>query len=238
MHELTIPKKFTKNFAVLKNQLFATAAPSAPASKLPAKAAKAVTAKRTAKGGDTRRIQVRRSGVHGKGVYALQDLAEGETLIEYGGEVISWKEALRRHPHDPLNPNHTFYFHIDDKHVIDGKQGGNSSRWINHSCKPNCEADEDGGRVFIKALRNIVAGEELFYDYGLIIDAKYTPELLAEYPCWCGAKSCRGTLLAPKEKKVGNAEKKAKKDKKNKGDKNDKKPKGSKETKKGKNKKD
>ena len=157
----------------------------------------------TAPGGDTRRIQTRRSGVHGKGVFAVQALAEGEMLIEYGGEVISWKEALRRHPHDPADPNHTFYFHIDDKHVIDGKQGGNSSRWINHSCKPNCQAevsDEDSGRVFIKALRNIKAGEELFYDYGLIIDAKYTPKLLAEYPCWCGAKKCRGTLLAPKDK--------------------------------------
>ena len=76
---------------------------------------------------DARRIQTRRSGVHGKGVFALADLAEGETIIEYVGEVISWKEALRRHPHDPSNPNHTFYFHIDDKHVIDGKAGGNSS---------------------------------------------------------------------------------------------------------------
>ena len=121
-------------------------------------------------------------------------------MLEYVGEVITWKEALRRHPHDPQNPNHTFYFHIDEKHVIDGKQGGNSSRWINHSCKPNCEADEDDGRVFIKTLRNIKAGEELFYDYGLIIDSRYTPKLLAEYPCWCGAKSCRGTLLAPKDK--------------------------------------
>ena len=150
--------------------------------------------------GRGRRIQVRRSGIHGKGVFAVQPLAEGEAVIEYSGEIITWREALRRHPHDPLDPNHTFYFHIDDKHVIDGKQGGNSSRWINHSCKPNCEADEDGGRVFIKALRNILPGEELFYDYGLIIDARYTPKLLAEYPCWCGAKKCRGTLLAPKDK--------------------------------------
>jgi uncharacterized protein len=152
---------------------------------------------------DGRRIQTRRSGVHGKGVFAVQPLAEGDTLIEYLGEVIGWPEALRRHPHDPADPNHTFYFHIDDDHVIDGKVGGNSSRWINHSCKPNCEADEDGGRVFIKTLRNIEAGEELFYDYGLIIDAKYTKKLLAEFPCWCGAKKCRGTLLAPKEKKSG-----------------------------------
>ena len=167
---------------------------------------------------DTRRIQTRRSGVHGKGVFALTDLAEGETIIEYVGEVISWREALRRHPHDPTDPNHTFYFHIDEKHVIDAKHGGNSSRWINHACKPNCEADEDGGRVFIKALRNIKTGEELFYDYGLIIDAKYTKKLLAEYPCWCGAKKCRGTLLAPKDKskKVENKDKADKK--KEKGD--------------------
>ena len=147
-----------------------------------------------------RRIQTRRSGVHGKGVFALCDLAEGEMLFEYVGEVITWKEALRRHPHDPLQPNHTFYFHIDDTHVIDGNVGGNSSRWINHACKPNCEADEQDGRVFVKTLRGIAAGEELNYDYGLIIDQKYTPKLLAEYPCWCGAKKCRGTLLAPKEK--------------------------------------
>ena len=192
LHELTIPK----NYALLKNQ---ASTPSAPIGVAPV--------------ADNRRIQTRRSGVHGKGVYALQDLAEGETLIEYLGEVISWKEALRRHPHDPKDPNHTFYFHIDDKHVIDGKQGGNSSRWINHSCKPNCEADEDGGRVFIKTLRNIKGGEELFYDYGLIIDAKYTKKLLAEYPCWCGAKKCRGTLLAPKEK----TKDKDKKDKKKSG---------------------
>lgn len=150
---------------------------------------------------DRRRIQTRRSGVHGKGVFALQDLAEGETLIEYVGEVISWPEALERHPHDPANPNHTFYFHLDDGRVIDANVGGNSSRWINHSCDPNCLADEENGRVFIKAMRNIAAGEELFYDYGLMIDARYTKKLLADYPCWCGAPHCRGTLLTPKPRK-------------------------------------
>jgi SET domain-containing protein len=155
--------------------------------------------KKPAAGG--RRIQTRRSGVHGNGVFAVQNLAEGEVLIEYVGQIISWKEALRRHPHDPSDPNHTFYFHIDENRVIDAKYGGNSSRWINHSCAPNCEADEDEGRVFIKALRNIKAGEELFYDYGLIIDAPYTKKLKAEYPCWCGAPNCRGTLLAPKRRR-------------------------------------
>ncbi len=147
-----------------------------------------------------RRIQVRRSGVHGKGVFALQDIAEGETVIEYVGEIISWDEAQDRHPHDPKDPNHTFYFHVNEDKVIDALHGGNSSRWINHSCDANCEADEQNERIFIKALRNIHAGEELNYDYGLIIDEPYTKKLLAEYPCWCGSANCRGTLLSPKDR--------------------------------------
>jgi uncharacterized protein len=149
---------------------------------------------------DGRRIQVRRSGVHGKGVFALRNLAEGEDVIEYVGEVISWQEALDRHPHDPSQPNHTFYFSLDAGRVIDANVGGNAARWINHSCDPNCEASEDEGRVFIRALRRIRAGEELSYDYGLVIDEPYTPKLKADYPCWCGSKNCRGTLLAPKRR--------------------------------------
>ncbi len=145
-----------------------------------------------------RRIQVRRSGIHGKGVFALRPLAKGEAVIEYTGEVITWREALRRHPHDPNDPNHTFYFHIDDRHVIDANVGGNAARWINHACSPNCEADEQDGRVFIKALRKIAPGEELFYDYGLTIDERYTPALKKQYVCRCGTRGCRGTLLAPK----------------------------------------
>ena len=145
-----------------------------------------------------RRIQVRRSGVHGKGVYALQAIAADQTLIEYTGEVITWKEALRRHPHDPAQPDHTFYFHIEDGRVIDANVGGNASRWINHSCDPNCEADEVDGRVFIKALRPIKAGEELSYNYGLTIDERYTPALKKKFACHCGAKACRGTMLSPK----------------------------------------
>ena len=148
-----------------------------------------------------RRIQVRRSGVHGKGVYAVQDIAAGETVVEYVGEIITWDEAQARHPHDPLDPNHTFFFHIDETRVIDALVGGNSSRWINHSCDANCEADEQNGRIFIRARRDIAAGEELNYDYGLIIEERYTPKLKAEYPCWCGTAACRGTLLAPKRRR-------------------------------------
>lgn len=161
-----------------------------------------------------RRIQVRRSGVHGKGVFALKDIAAGETIIEYVGEVISWKEADKRQSSDPDDPNHTFFFSIKDgKKVIDAAVGGNAARWINHSCKPNCESDEDDDthRVFIKALRDIKAGEELNYDYGLVLDEPYTKKLKAAYQCLCGAKKCRGTMLAPKDDEPKKKKKKKKK---------------------------
>lgn len=145
-----------------------------------------------------RRIQVRRSGVHGKGVFALVPIAKGTRLIEYIGEVVTWRQAQRRHPHNPADPNHTFFFHVDDKHVIDAAVGGNAARWINHACRPNCKAEEEEGRIFIDARRDIAAGEELFYDYGLIIDERYTPKLKKQYECRCGARRCRGTMLAPK----------------------------------------
>lgn len=153
----------------------------------------------------SRKLVVRRSGVHGKGVFAATPLKAGERLLEYKGERISWKEAIRRHPHNPDEPNHTFYFALDDGRVIDGNVDGNSARWINHSCAPNCEAEEIDGRVFIHALRDILEQEELFYDYGLVIDTRQTKKLKREYACRCGARKCRGTMLAPKSKSNGKA---------------------------------
>lgn len=146
-----------------------------------------------------KKFVVRASGVHGKGVFAARDLEKGERIIEYKGERITWEQALKRHPHNPLEPNHTFFFDIDEGMVIDGGAQGNSARWINHSCSPNCKAEQieiDGEqRVFIKARKNISAGDELFYDYGLTIDARLTKKLKKEYQCLCGSKKCRGTLL-------------------------------------------
>ena len=145
-----------------------------------------------------RKIEVRDSGVHGRGVYAAAPISAGAKIIEYTGERISWEEAVDRHPHDPSQPNHTFYFHIEGGQVIDALYGGNDARWINHACEPNCEADEVDGRVFIKALRDIEPGEELFYDYGLVLDQRHTAKVKKQFACWCGALTCRGTMLAPK----------------------------------------
>jgi SET domain-containing protein len=150
----------------------------------------------------TNSITIRRSGIHGRGVYAARRIKKGERVVEYKGERISWKEALRRHPHDPDDPNHTFYFTLEDDLLIDGGAQGNAARWINHSCDPNCEASmvEVKGemRVFIEAVREIKKGEELSYDYGLEVDARYTPKLKKEFACHCGSADCRGTMLAKK----------------------------------------
>jgi hypothetical protein len=149
------------------------------------------------------KIIVRTSRIHGRGVYAGRRLSKGERIVEYRGEVISWREADRRPPSDPDDPNHTFFFALDDrKHVIDANVGGNAARWINHSCDPNCETAEDEGRVFIEALRDIKAGEELSYDYGLIVDERITPTLKKQYRCLCGARDCRGTMLALRKRKT------------------------------------
>ena len=142
-----------------------------------------------------RRIQVRESGIHGKGVYAIRPIKAGDRVLEYKGEIITWKKAEARHPHDISQPNHTFYFHLDDGHVIDARHIGNSAKWINHSCKPNLEAIQDGNRIFLNALRNIKVGEELSYDYGLVIDIRKTARVKKDFACWCGVPNCRGTML-------------------------------------------
>ena len=141
-------------------------------------------------------IWVHDSAVHGKGVFATRQLAAGERVIEYVGEVISMAQAIARHPHDANNPDHTFYFHLDDGRVIDALHGGNDSKWINHSCRPNCLPDEDRGRIFILTRRLVFKGEELTFDYGLVSDEPVSEALKARYACRCGAKKCRGTMLA------------------------------------------
>jgi uncharacterized protein len=139
-------------------------------------------------------IEVRESGVHGRGVYAMQFIAKGRRIIEYTGERVSWEAA----PDDDNDP-HTFNFGLDNGKVINPEVGGNDARWINHSCNPNCEAIEEDRRVFIYAMRNIHAGEELLYDYRMQIDEPITDAAKKKFACHCGASNCRGTMLELKD---------------------------------------
>jgi SET domain-containing protein len=144
-----------------------------------------------------RRFTVRRSPVHGRGVFAATAIAAGETILEYKGKLIAWKEAQRRYERSAAEDGHTFFFDLDDGRVIDGAQGGNSARWVNHSCEPNCETEQQGHRVFFHALRDIEPGQELFIDYRLFVEGRRTPSLKKLYRCCCGSRYCRGTMLAP-----------------------------------------
>ncbi len=152
-----------------------------------------------------KRIAARRSPIHGNGVFALVDIPAGTELIEYRGKRLTHAQADRLYA-NTSDSGHTFLFTLNDKYVLDANSEGNIARWINHSCKPNCRAlleeNADGDprkdRVLIESLRALRAGEELTYDYGIVLEERLTPRLKAIWACRCGAPRCTGTLLKPK----------------------------------------
>ncbi|WP_233464904.1 SET domain-containing protein [Paraburkholderia madseniana] len=146
------------------------------------------------------RIAVRRSAAHGRDVFATRGFFCDEFVCEYRGEQISWDEATRSHPRDPDNPDHAFYFGLGDGTMIDGAIGGNSAGWLNHSCSPNCEADDHDGRVLIHTIRTVPAAEELNIDYALAVDGRHTRSLRQRCACRCGSQNCRGSMPADKKK--------------------------------------
>jgi uncharacterized protein len=147
-------------------------------------------------------VVVRRSRIQGRGVFATRDIVEGEAIIEYTGTLIMEAEADAQCGDEAMRRHHTFLFAIDDRYVIDAGRGGNDARFINHSCAPNCESVIVRRRVFIHALRDILAGDELLYDYWYVTDEHYTlDDLRRIYPCRCQAPGCRGTLARPPTRK-------------------------------------
>jgi len=150
-------------------------------------------------------IQVRNSPIHGRGVFAVAPIKKGTRLLEYKGKRLTHKEADKLYG-GGAESGHTFLFTLNDDYVIDANQEGNSARWINHSCAPNCESicesaeDDDPmhDRVYIEALRNIKAGEELSYNYLITLEEAHTARLKKIWECRCGAKNCNGTMLAKK----------------------------------------
>jgi len=155
-------------------------------------------------------IEVRRSGVHGLGVFAAKPIAKGTRIIEYVGDRISHDEADRRYEGKDANDSHTFLFIVDSKTVIDAGTDGNDARFFNHSCDPNCESTVEKKRVYIEATRDIAPGTELTYDYQIYRE-EGDPENIDEvFACRCGFPNCRGTMLWPPEpKKKRKAKKKA-----------------------------
>jgi uncharacterized protein len=128
-------------------------------------------------------LVVRPSPIHAVGVYTSTPIRKGARVVEYEGERISPEEADRRYD----GMSRTYLYGLEDgKTVIDGHGLG---AYLNHSCDPNCEVDEIKGHVWLFALRDIGAGEELVWDYNLYDDE--TPA-----PCHCGSRKCRGTMYS------------------------------------------
>jgi uncharacterized protein len=147
-------------------------------------------------------FELRESPIAGRGAFATRPIRKGARIIEYTGERISNAEADRRYDEERMASHHTFLFTLNSRTVVDAAVDGNESRFINHSCVPNCEAViEDGKRIYIEALRDIPVGEELVYDYQYERTDDHTADDERFYACQCGAPGCRGTILLPKRLK-------------------------------------
>jgi SET domain-containing protein len=132
------------------------------------------------------RVRVGTSRIAGLGLFAGQEIKQGTKIIRYIGEKITQAESDRR-----LAAGNVYIFGLDERYSIDGNTPKNTARFINHSCEPNCHTEQFGNTIWIVAIRDIVAGEELTYNYEYEIDDE-PPE-----PCHCGAPRCCGYILGP-----------------------------------------
>lgn len=140
-------------------------------------------------------IERRRSDIHGHGIYARVAIPAYHVIIEYRGERITKAESARREDARQARERRgqeacTYLIRLNRRHDIDGRHGGNLSRFINHSCRPNCRTDVHRGRIWITAIADIQPGEELTFDYG------FPFRDWATNPCRCGAPDCPGFIVA------------------------------------------
>ena len=132
------------------------------------------------------RVRVGPSRIAGQGLFAEQAIKQGTKIIRYVGERIPHEESERR-----LAAGNAYIFGLDERYSIDGSTRKNTARYINHSCDPNCQTEQFGRIIWIVAMRDIQAGEELTYNYGYEMNDE-PPE-----PCYCGAKHCCSSILGP-----------------------------------------
>jgi uncharacterized protein len=129
-------------------------------------------------------LRIGSSTIDRLGLFATQPIAAGSRIIEYRGEKISKAESARR-----LAQHNNYIFHLNYRYDIDGQMLENTARYINHSCEPNCEVESTGQKIWVLALRDIQAGEELSFNYG------YDATEYERFPCSCGAKTCCGYIV-------------------------------------------
>ncbi|MCB9357616.1 MAG: SET domain-containing protein-lysine N-methyltransferase [Calditrichaeota bacterium] len=137
---------------------------------------------------------VKRSKLHGRGLFARKDIPKGTKIIEYRGLRIPESELPDVDESKP-EAYHTVIFSLDDGTMIDASRKGNAAQYANHSCSPNSDTIEEDGRIYIRSLRKIRRGEEILYDYHLYLAGPFNRDWLVDYACHCGARKCRKIML-------------------------------------------
>ena len=134
-------------------------------------------------------FEIRDSGIQGRGAFATRRIRKGTWIVEYTGARITLEVADRVYDD---SSTHTYLFTVDEHTVIDATEGGGDARFINHSCRPNCDAWNADGEIWIVAARDVAVGEELTYDYGLpwegesddVAFTRYEGNVTLKKPAW------------------------------------------------------
>ena len=137
---------------------------------------------------DPAAVIVRSSPLHGAGVYTTVPFKKGQRVLEYTGPIVSKKATEGMYADTEV----TYLFSLDEKDLV--IDGFGVAAFVNHSCDPNCETTGRGRHIYIVAMRDIHAGEELTYDYNL-----FDGEPGESAPCYCGSSKCRGTMYSEEE---------------------------------------
>ena len=142
--------------------------------------------------------KVKKSKIHGTGVFATHDISKNTKIIQYIGEKVSKVEGDRRSAErikkylNKKNEGSVYIFELNKRYDIDGSPLYNKARYINHSCNPNCEVDINKNEIWISSIKSIKKGEEFNYDYGYPFDK----EDYDDHICKCGSKKCIGYIIS------------------------------------------
>lgn len=144
--------------------------------------------------------KLKKSKIHGNGMFAREAIPAGTRIIEYIGEKITKKESLKRclaweEAARKSGAGLVYIFDLNKRYDLDGNVPNNPAKYINHSCDENCEAINERGRIFIYSTRDIEKGDELYFDYG------YALEHFIDHPCRCGSKKCVGYIVSKSSRK-------------------------------------
>ena len=141
---------------------------------------------------------VKKSKVHGTGVFTTQEIKSGTKIIEYIGDKVTKKEGDKRSSErikkylNSKTLGSVYIFELNKKYDIDGSPLYNKARYINHSCNPNCEVDIVRGHIWISSTKKIEKGSELNYDYGYPFDK----DDFKDHICKCSSKKCIGYIIS------------------------------------------